>query len=86
MDGDFVDSNPRHNLPVLLALTDVWNDAFLGSTGRVVAPFTEAFAAYPAFCAALEAQACGGNASLTSSAKTRLFLLTPPPPPPALLL
>jgi glucose-6-phosphate isomerase len=67
MDGHFVDSNPRHNLPVLLALTDVWNDAFLGSTGRVVAPFTEAFAAYPAFCAALESQACGGNASSSSS-------------------
>lgn len=73
MDGHFVDSNPRHNLPVLLALTDVWNDAFLGSTGRVVAPFTEAFAAYPAFCAALEAQSCGGNASSSSTNNTTLF-------------
>lgn len=61
MDTHFVETNPRHNLPVLLALTDVWNEAFLQSNGRVVTPFTEAFAAYPAFCAALESQTCGNT-------------------------
>jgi len=59
MDTHFVESNPRHNLPVLLALTDLWNDAFLGSTGRVVTPFTETFSAFPAYVAALESQTCG---------------------------
>lgn len=59
MDSHFVETNPRHNLPVLLALTDVWNDAFLGSTGRVVTPFTETFSAFPAYVAALESQTCG---------------------------
>jgi glucose-6-phosphate isomerase len=59
MDSHFVETNPRHNLPVLLALCDVWNEAFLQSNGRVVTPFTDAFAAYPAFCAALESQTCG---------------------------
>ena len=63
MDCHFVETNPRHNLPVLLALTDIWNDAFLGSSGRVVTPFTEAFAAYPAFCASMEAEACGNSSS-----------------------
>lgn len=59
MDTHFVETNPRHNLPVLLALTDVWNDAFLGTSARVVTPWTEAFAAFPAFVGALEAQTCG---------------------------
>lgn len=62
MDSHFVDTNPRHNLPILLALTDVWNDSLLSSNGRIVSPFAEALAAYPAFCATLEAQTCG-NAS-----------------------
>ena len=62
MDVHFVESNPRHNLPVLLALIDIWNDSFLSSNGRILIPSTEAFAAYPAFCASLEAQTCG-NAS-----------------------
>ena len=59
MDTHFVETNPRHNLPVLMALTDLWNDAFLGSTGRVVTPFTEAFGAFPEYVAALESQTCG---------------------------
>jgi len=29
MDEHFVSANPRHNIPILLALADVWNDAFL---------------------------------------------------------
>lgn len=59
LDTHFVETNPRHNLPVLLALADVWNDHFLKANGRVVTPFAEAFAAYPGFCATLEAQTCG---------------------------
>jgi glucose-6-phosphate isomerase len=59
MDLHFVETNPRHNLPVLLALTDIWNDTFLGSSSRIITPFTEAFAGYPAFVGALEAQSCG---------------------------
>lgn len=66
MDNHFVDSNPRHNLPVLLALTDVWNNSLLSSNGRIVSPFAEALAAYPAFCATLEAQTCGNASSSTN--------------------
>ena len=62
LDCHFVETNPRHNLPVLLALTDVWNDAFLGasSSGRVVTPYTQSMKAFPAFVAALESQTCSG--------------------------
>lgn len=67
MDRHFVETNPRHNLPVLLALTDVWNDAFLDATARAVTPFHESLAAFPAFVAALEAQTCGRSPSSSSS-------------------
>ena len=65
IDSHFVETNPRHNLPVLLALTDVWNDCLQSTSnstfnaGRIVTPYTEAFAGYPAFVAALESQICG---------------------------
>jgi glucose-6-phosphate isomerase len=59
MDKHFVETNPRHNFPVLLALTDVWNDAFLGSSGRIVTPFSEQFASYASFVAILESETCG---------------------------
>lgn len=74
LDCHFVETNPRHNLPVLLALTDVWNDAFLGasSTGRVVTPFTHSMNGFPAFVAALEAQTCSGNNSSSRNNPNRL--------------
>eukprot|EP00980_Cylindrotheca_fusiformis_P003822 scaffold853_cov103-Cylindrotheca_fusiformis.AAC.2 len=65
MDSHFVDSNPRHNLPVLLALTDLWNSLLLKSNGRIMSPFVEALAAYPAFCATIEAQTCGSASTAT---------------------
>jgi glucose-6-phosphate isomerase len=58
MDKHFVETNPRHNLPVLLALTDFWNDILLGSSARVVTPFSDAFAGYPKFVGAIESQTC----------------------------
>lgn len=59
MDVHFVETNPRHNIPVLLALVDVWNDAFLGATSRIVTPCTEALEKFPAFVGAIESQTCG---------------------------
>lgn len=63
LDCHFVETNPRHNLPVLLALADVWNDVFFGNaaSGRIVTPYTQAVKAFPAFVAALEAQTCSGS-------------------------
>jgi glucose-6-phosphate isomerase len=66
MDSHFVETNPRHNLPVLLALVDLWNDHFLSSFarmkplgGRIITPFMESFASYPKFIATLESQLIG---------------------------
>lgn len=69
MDLHFVDTNPRHNLPVLLALTDVWNDIFLETSTRIVTPFSEALSTFPAFLRCLEAQACGKNRSKEDSGR-----------------
>ena len=91
MDRHFVETNPRHNLPVLLGLIDVWNDSCFpdgtaeagpilgrsrnngnkyggGAAGRIVSPFTEAFAAYPAFVAMLESQTCSRSTNTRPSA------------------
>jgi len=66
LDSHFVETNPRHNLPVLLALVDLWNDHFLSSSsevkcngGRIISPFMESFASYPKFVAMVEGQVCG---------------------------
>jgi glucose-6-phosphate isomerase len=59
MDAHFVGTNPRHNLPVLTALADVWNDLFLQATARAIVPFTEALSDFPAFVGALESETCG---------------------------
>ncbi|KAL7547929.1 hypothetical protein ACHAWF_011193 [Thalassiosira exigua] len=65
MDCHFVDTNPRHNLPILLALADLWNDAFLSSKGRILSPYTSAFASYPQFVAVLENRVLGGKSPTT---------------------
>ena len=54
MDCHFVDANPRHSLPILLALVDLWNVSFLLTKGRVVSPYSAALGSYPGFVAALE--------------------------------
>lgn len=57
MDVHFVDTNPRHCLPILLALVDVWNDAFLEpAAGRVLTSFSRNLRLWPAFVAELESQ------------------------------
>ena len=66
LDTHFVETNPRHNLPVLLALVDLWNDYFLPMScshkpcgGKMITPFMDSFQYYPTFVATLESQVCG---------------------------
>jgi glucose-6-phosphate isomerase len=68
LDAHFATAHARNNLPVLLALCDVWNDAFLGASARVVTPYAAALSSYPTFVASLEAQACTLPAGATASA------------------
>ena len=83
MDQHFVDTNPRHNLPVLLALMDIWNDCMVHASSntngsgsvaaRIVTPGTAALGGYPQYCAALESHVCGG-ASPTRTAAASLVV------------
>ena len=66
LDTHFVETNPRHNIPVLLALIDLWNDHFLPiscqykpSGGKIITPYTTTFESYPEFVATLESQISG---------------------------
>jgi hypothetical protein len=70
IDCHFVDASPRHNLPVMLALVDFWNDAFLYSKGRVVSTCLGAMGLYPKFVAVLESNVLN-NASSTSSPSSK---------------
>ncbi|KAL7540697.1 hypothetical protein ACHAXR_010311 [Thalassiosira sp. AJA248-18] len=68
MDCHFQDTNPRHNLPIIISLVDLWNDAFLHSRGRVLSPYVPAFGSYPAIVAAIEDKVLNGpGKSLASS-------------------
>jgi glucose-6-phosphate isomerase len=61
MDRHFVEKPPRHNIPILLALTDVWNDVLKESSSpvaRIVTPFAKALTHFPKFVGALESQMC----------------------------
>ena len=66
MDVHFTDTNPRHNLPMLLALTDIWNNVFLGTSGRILTPFSDVLSSFTPFVAALESQTCTINPNLSS--------------------
>lgn len=56
MDRHFVDTNPRHNLPIVLALLDHWNDEFLNLKGRVISPYMLALGSYPGLVASIESK------------------------------
>jgi glucose-6-phosphate isomerase len=77
IDSHLVESNPRHNIPLLLALVDLWNDSFLPSTsGRLIQNFGEAFSAYGSFVASLESHVCGGPSNPAFSNSSCGLVLT----------
>ena len=70
MDSHFADTNPRHNLPFILALLDLWNDEFLQSRGRAVSPYAQSLASYPRLAAVIESKVLrgqGSNPTITGS-------------------
>lgn len=61
IDRHFTETNPRHNLAVLLGLIDVWNDAFMNIRGRIVKPCLHEMSFYPRFVNTLEHQVLSGE-------------------------
>jgi glucose-6-phosphate isomerase len=59
MDEHFVQAPAQANLPLQLALLDVWNRSFLGLHSRCVAPYASALARLPAHLQQLEMESNG---------------------------
>ena len=49
MDEHFRNAEPSANLPLLLALTGIWNYNFLGATNHAILPYSERLALLPSF-------------------------------------
>lgn len=49
MDQHFWESEPAHNLPVILAMVGVWNRNFLGYDSLAVLPYDQCLSRFPAY-------------------------------------
>ena len=78
LDQHFVDTCPRHNLPIMLSLVDLWNDALLNCNGRLVSPDKDSLRSYTRFAATLEDQVLSGlNSSKTQQSFAAVGIPSP---------
>ncbi len=68
MDRHFLAADLEENLPVLLALVDVWNRSFLGRPARAIIPYARALRRLPDFLQQLEMESLGKTARLDGGA------------------
>jgi glucose-6-phosphate isomerase len=59
MDEHFMQVSDDENVPLLLALLDVWNSSFLDMPSRAVFPYAERLRLLPAYLQQLEMESCG---------------------------
>jgi glucose-6-phosphate isomerase len=59
MDRHFLTAPLAKNMPVVLALIDVWNSDFMGCSARAVVPYDEGLALFPAYVRQLEMESNG---------------------------
>lgn len=59
MDAHFRDTPLEHNLPVILALLEVWYHNFFGAQTRAVLPYAHALSRLPAYLQQLEMESLG---------------------------
>src|SRR5690606_21272571 len=59
MDRHFISAPARENLPLLLALTGIWNINFHDAQTHAVIPYSEALALLPAYLQQLEMESNG---------------------------
>jgi hypothetical protein len=67
MDKHFVDACPRQNIPIVLSLIDVWNEAILHSKGRILSPFVGALGSYHEFVSAIESKVLKASGKMTTT-------------------
>lgn len=68
MDAHFRDTDWRHNLPVVLALLEVWNVNFLGIKARTLLPYDGRLRYLPAYFEQLEMESNGKSVSRDGAA------------------
>ncbi len=68
MDRHFQDASLENNLPVMLALVDIWNNNFLQYKTRAVIPYARRLRKFPSFLQQLEMESNGK--SVTTSGDT----------------
>jgi glucose-6-phosphate isomerase len=68
VDAHFRDAPLEQNLPVLLALVDLWNGRALGYSQRVVVPYAHALALLPAYLQQLVLESNGKSVARDGSA------------------
>jgi glucose-6-phosphate isomerase len=59
MDEHFFAAPPRHNLPGLLALLEIWNTNFLGADNRALLPYSQSLGLLPRYLQQLEMESNG---------------------------
>lgn len=67
MDRHFLEAPPARNLPVLLALAEVWHVNGLGYPSRAVLPYDERLARLPAHLQQVEMESLGKRVTLSGS-------------------
>ena len=68
MDGHFRSAALQHNLPVRLALIDIWYRNFLGFGSRSIAPYHSALRRWPAYLQQLEMESNGKRVDMQGTA------------------
>ncbi len=64
MDEHFLDAPPARNLPLLLALTGIWNSTFLGAESYAVIPYDDRLRYLPDYLQQLEMESNGKRVTL----------------------
>lgn len=68
MDGHALEAAPEQNIPLLLALIDVWNTGFFGAASRAVMPYAAGLALLPAWLQQLEMESLGKSVDVRGKA------------------
>ncbi len=67
MDEHFQQAAPEHNLPVLLALFEYWNQEVLGTQSHAFLPYAEALSQLPAYLQQLEMESNGKSTTVAGA-------------------
>jgi glucose-6-phosphate isomerase len=67
MDRHFRDAPPAENLPLTLALVDIWNTNLLGAESHAVLPYDQGLARFPAYLQQAEMESNGKSVTRAGS-------------------